>query len=70
MYLVNVMAADALAPCITKASAPTVLKKSLPGILHCHMGNFKKVSLKRCNLTHCGLVMPYGDIEQGQHWLR
>ena len=21
-------------------------------------------------LTHCGLVMPYGDIEQGEHWLR
>ena len=19
-------------------------------------------------LTHCGLVMPYGDIELGQHW--
>ena len=21
-------------------------------------------------LTHCGLVMPYGDIELGQYWLR
>ena len=21
-------------------------------------------------LTHCGLVMPYGDMELGQHWLR
>ena len=21
-------------------------------------------------LTHCGLVMPYGDIHLGQHWLR
>ena len=21
-------------------------------------------------LTHCGLVMPYGDIEMGEHWLR
>ena len=21
-------------------------------------------------LTHCGLVMPYGDIDLGQHWLR
>ena len=21
-------------------------------------------------LTHCGLVTPYGDMEQGQHWLR
>ena len=19
---------------------------------------------------HCGLVMPYGDIDQGQHWLK
>ena len=22
------------------------------------------------NLTYCGLVMPYGDIDLGQHWLR
>ena len=22
------------------------------------------------HLTHCGLVMPYGDINLGQHWLR
>ena len=21
-------------------------------------------------LTHCGLMMPYGDIDLGQHWLR
>ena len=21
-------------------------------------------------LTHCGLAMPYGDIDLGQHWLR
>ena len=21
-------------------------------------------------LTHCDLVMPYGDIDLGQHWLR
>ena len=21
-------------------------------------------------LTHCGLVMPYGDRDLGQHWLR
>ena len=21
-------------------------------------------------LTHCGLVTPYGDIDLGQHWLR
>ena len=20
-------------------------------------------------LTHCGLVMPYGDLDLGQHWL-
>ena len=26
----------------------------------------------RCgvSLTHCGLVMPYGDIDLGRHWLR
>ena len=23
-----------------------------------------------CLLTHCGLVMPYGGITMGQHWLR
>ena len=23
-----------------------------------------------CNLTHCGLVTPYGDIDLDQHWLR
>ena len=22
------------------------------------------------SLTHCGLVMPYGDIDLGQQWLR
>ena len=22
------------------------------------------------NLTHCGLMTPYGDIDLGQHWLR
>ena len=22
------------------------------------------------NLTHCGLVTPYGDVDVGQHWLR
>ena len=27
-------------------------------------------SWKLCMLTHCGLVMPYGDIGLGQHWLR
>ena len=27
-------------------------------------------SSKICNLTHCGLVTPYGDIDLGQHWLR
>ena len=21
-------------------------------------------------LIHCGLMMPYGDIDLGQHWLR
>ena len=21
-------------------------------------------------LTHCGLVMPYGDRDLGQHWLK
>ena len=25
---------------------------------------------KTCIITHCGLVMPYGNIEQGQHWFR
>ena len=34
----------------------------------CHLGfmedNFMAI------LTHCVLVMPYGDIDVGQHWLR
>ena len=25
---------------------------------------------KSCHLTHWGLVMPFGDIDLGQHWLR
>ena len=24
----------------------------------------------RITLTHWGLVMPYGDVDRGQHWLR
>ena len=27
-------------------------------------------SLRHNELTHCGLVTPYGDINLGQHWLR
>ena len=27
--------------------------------------NCKMLSIR---LTHCGLVMPYGDIDLGQHW--
>ena len=25
--------------------------------------------LKIAHLTHCGLAMPYGDTDLGQHWL-
>ena len=28
------------------------------------------IDLQTSNLTHCGLVMPYGDRDLGQHWLR
>ena len=28
------------------------------------------VSIGHSELTHWGLVMPYGDIDLGQHWLR
>ena len=30
----------------------------------------KKCSCSSCNLTHCGLMMRYGNIDLGQHWLR
>ena len=29
-----------------------------------------KIVGKRINLTHCGLVTPYGDTDLGQHWFR
>ena len=32
--------------------------------------NCCKVLLLTIFLTHCGLVMPYGDIDQEQNWLR
>ena len=35
--------------------------------LHLPIQARRQVSL---SLTHCGLVMPYGDIDLGQHWLR
>ena len=28
------------------------------------------LSMLGFKLTHCSLVAPYGDIDQGQHWLR
>ena len=31
---------------------------------------FPATPLRANELTHCGLVMPYGDMELGQHWLR
>ena len=29
-----------------------------------------KWSMEMCLLTHCGLVMPYGDMELVQHWFQ
>ena len=34
---------------------------------HLHVHNFQ---MSCSDLTHCGLVMPYGDIYLGQHWVR
>ena len=34
----------------------------------CQVGNID--CFRACPLTHCGLVMPYGDIDLGQNWLR
>ena len=31
---------------------------------------FKEITGNASSLIHCGLVMPYGDIDLGQHWLR
>ena len=31
---------------------------------------FANVSASLNELTHCGLVTPYGDIDLGQHWVR
>ena len=35
-----------------------------------NMQYFVGDTFKHFSLTHCGLVMPYGDRDLGQHWLR
>ena len=30
----------------------------------------RKFSYQSCGLTHCGLMMPYGNMELSQHWFR
>ena len=31
--------------------------------------SFQFYKSQKKQLTYCGLVMPYGDIDLGQHWL-
>ena len=42
--------------------------KSIPTALPFKHG--RPCYLAAAELTHCGLVTPYGDMELGQHWLR
>ena len=37
---------------------------------HPEYTNMVGISKYISKLTHCGLVMPYGDIDLGQHWIR
>ena len=34
------------------------------------ISSFQKSSKCAHHVTHCGLVIPYGDQDLGQHWLR
>ena len=57
-HWVNTITADALAPCVARSSAIMVLTKHDKQVLTFH------------ELTPCGLVTPYGDMELGQHRFR
>ena len=35
-----------------------------------HLIHKEQYTVQGISLTHCGLVMPYGDIGLGRHWLR
>ena len=58
--------------------APDCLKENLKcwGYFHIHFlkDDFSESSVRDYSwknyVTHCGLVMPYGDIDLGQHWHR
>ena len=56
--------ADVLAPLGARTSAGTVMNKWW------HIQDPIPVYVFHPHLTHCGLVMPYGNIELDQHWLR
>ena len=51
-----------------KVKNPTKNRDLNQGILQL-WSKFGDPSLNKC-LTHCGLVMLYGDIDLGQHWFR
>ena len=77
------MAADALAPGVARPSATLVLIMQNKQVLASHEEGFQLPKLSQCweiienattflknQLTHWGLVTPYGDRDLGQHWLR
>ena len=51
--------------CLAAARQQTITWGNVDQVLSCHM-----VSLGHIQLTHWGLVMPYGNRDLGQHWLR
>ena len=59
--LVSIGSGDGLVPSDKQAINWT----NVDQVLYHHMA-----SLGHSELTHCGLVMPYGNIDLCQHWLR
>ena len=35
-----------------------------------HMVLYKTGGIPKVILIHCGLIMPYGDLDQGQYWIK
>ena len=70
-YHVNSMAVDVLAPSGAKSAASIILITQDRQDLDVFFSSFRwrLKWLPSFYSTHCGLVMPYGDIELGQHWL-
>ena len=50
--------------------APEGMRNNIQWCLDCLFPKMIQCLPLSLTLTHCGLVMPYGDLELGQHWLR